>query len=192
MYISIVQDAQYQLLSELVRTADAQDAEAVRLLSEAITRFKKTRSAVEAYEKALQAYIEDTDLTYTPPRRVNPLEESATPKDEKPQPIQPASPPSPPKLTKQGIILEALAKQNGKGLKVKDIFRIIPNDAPIAIALEDLYRALPRLLHARKVWRDERGFYYAGGPPRDITISPNGLGESSRSLLDDTTGGTNE
>jgi hypothetical protein len=161
-----------------------------------LTIFKKTRSAVEAYENALQAYIADTDLTYNPPQRANPLEDLDRPKDEKPQiaqpPTQPPAPPSPPKLTKQGIILEALAKQNGKGLRVKEILSIIPKDAPIEIAVEDLYRALPRLMHARKIWRDERGRYYAGGPPKDIANPPNGLGESNRSLLDSNDGGLNK
>jgi hypothetical protein len=164
----------------LVRTAEAQDAEAVRLLSEAIARFRKTRSAVEAYETALQAYIQDTDLSYNPPRRVNPLDEFTAPKAET---APPAVAPSPPKATKQGIVLETLARNNGKGLKLREVLAALPKDAAIELNIGDLYRALPRLVSVGKAWRDERGRYYYGSSPTNLDDISSSSAERERSLL---------
>lgn len=73
-------------------------------------------------------------------------------------------PPPPPMPTKIGIVFDAMVAANLPGYRVKDIVGIIPEDAPLPITKEDVYRVLPKLLNKGKISRDGRGLYHVGAP----------------------------
>lgn len=167
-------DSGRAFLESQVRTARERFEQASKAFLEAIDALSVSVTDLEAYQRVFEAYTRDSDARYIPEPIINPLDtltlsEQSGAKDEKPANARPTkqekTPPPPPMPTKRGIILEAVASGNGAGMSIGDIWKAIPEDVPLEVRKEDIYRALPSLLSQGKVWRDKRGTYHAGPKP---------------------------
>jgi hypothetical protein len=173
-----------KFLEEQVRTkADKREASSLRLTA-AFAEYSTATSDLLAFQKALEAYTRGTASPYYPPPLDNPLdallsaEQSFAPSGRRED-----APPKQERVSKRSIILETLANSNGNGLKVRELHAKIPEDAPIKIALEDLYRALPSLKKHDKIWQDKFGRYHLGSRPANadslFNESPEGFFEET-------------
>ena len=70
-----------------------------------------------------------------------------------------------PKITKSGVLLKII--ESNPGLKSREIHEkadaLDEKDRPMEITIDDVYRALPRLIRRYGVRRDEHGKYFAPG-----------------------------
>lgn len=156
-------------------------------LVEAFTEYNNDTSDLLAFQKALEAYTRSTESPYHPPQLTSPLDELFGAAPFAPTPPNREEPLSPHiRISKRSIILEVLGSANGKGLKVRELYAALPEDAPIKISLEDLYRALPSLKKYGKIWQDKHGRYHLGAKPLNadslIDEGPQGLLEVSEDL----------
>ena len=158
-------------MREQVREAEVAYDGALRAYNAARNALSASYADLTAFRRALQAATRGTNDPYQPPYLANPLDSLLEEERmvEEPQPTPPVTPvkPKAEKVTKKSIVLKALAKANGTGMKLPDVMRAIPSDAPIKITKADLYRALPRLVDEERAWRDEQGFYHIGQPNSD-------------------------
>lgn len=155
-----------KFLEEQIHAKTEKREASVKNLVEAFNEYDTNTSDLIAFQKALEAYSRATSSPYHPPLLVNPLNEllgieqsghgSSKRED---------SPPPPPRITKRSVVLDVLGSANGKGLKTREILAAIPENAPIALNLDDLYRALPSLKKRGKIWQDRHGRYHLGQKP---------------------------
>lgn len=157
------------LLEEQVRAAEEAYERAVRAYEDARTALSDSFDDLSAYRRALEAATRGTDAPYRLPHMEHPLHrglaEGKPEPEPKPTPVTPTPKERPP--TKKGIILDTISSANGRGLKMEEVYKAIPADAPIKITMADLYRALPRLVSEEKVWKDAEKRYHAGQPQTD-------------------------
>ena len=167
-------------MEELRSLLEGQLAEAETRLDESVSKFlaaKKdvitSKKDVDAYRKALEAatrnnghpYIAQSVKTDADPYLDAPsynMFQFGTPistwgpSQQQRLPL----PPLPPKATKQGTILKVIV--NNPGLVTKEIFKKIEAKdlKDMDIAIDDLYRALPRLIRRGFITRDDNGQYF--------------------------------
>jgi hypothetical protein len=177
-------------LEEQVGVKTEKRSESIKKLLEAFTEYNNDTSDLIAFQKALEAYTRTTEAPYHPPQLTNPLNELLG--AEQPisgQPKREDVPPPPPRVSKRSIIIDTLAKSNGNGLKVRELLKALPEDAPLKISLEDLYRALPSLKKHGKIWQDKFARYHLGPRPANadslINEGPQGLLEGSEDLVEE-------
>jgi hypothetical protein len=184
-----VLDAGKDFLEGQVRAKTEKRLGSVQKLVEAFTEYTTDTSDLIAFQKALEAYTRSTESPYHPPQLTNPLDELLGVEQPVSSPVkrEDASPPQP-RVSKRSIILETLAKSNGNGLKVRELQAALPEDAPIKISLEDLYRALPSLKKHGRIWQDKLARYHLGARPPNadslIDEGPQGLLEGTENLVE--------
>ena len=156
------------MLDEQVRTAEEAYERAFRAYNDARDALSVSYDDLTTYRRAFEAATRGTDEPYHPPPLPHPFSEqpAANGAAKEPEPMSAAQPRTRRVLkpTKKGVILDALGTANGKGMKVIDVFRAIPADAPLKITKADINRALPRLVDEEKAWRDGAGYYHPGQP----------------------------
>jgi len=163
-------DEPRKFLESEVKAVEAKYAEVMDQLKESVGRYFRTRADLLAFRSALEAYTRNSGNPYIP-SEIPEIEDSLKALFEQSQsPSAPSSPPArkpeplPPieKTTKSGVIYDIILASNGKGLKAKEIPNFQPEGLPFHLAVDDVYRALPRLVKGGKVWRDKQGRYYVG------------------------------
>ncbi|HLL13798.1 MAG TPA: hypothetical protein VK388_01845 [Pyrinomonadaceae bacterium] len=159
-----------EMLEAKVVVAEDGHKRALRAYELARDALQSSYSDLKAYRKALEALTRDSETPYVAPYLPHPFEGVAAECPPTPEPkIEPVKLQKPEKITKKGVVLEALAKANGAGMKLDDVLKAV-RDAPIKLNKADLYRALPRLVDEEKAWRDKNGYYHAGEPTKGDPI----------------------
>jgi hypothetical protein len=125
-----------------------------------------SKKDVEAYRKALEAASRNNGSRYIAKPVItaaDPYLEEKTKEEEtglKNGQIRLPLPPLPPKATKMDEINKIIIKK--PGLASRQVFDALQEEIlPMPISIDDVYRALPRLIRQSKIWRDKNMRYYA-------------------------------
>lgn len=162
-------DEPRKFLESEVKTAEEKHADAVRGLRQAVTDYYRVKADLLAFRGALEVYTRNSERPYSPPELdisveslINQEQASLPPAPAQPRPRKTETLPPIERTSKSGVIYGIIVADNGKGLKSKDIPGLQPDGLPFRITLEDVYRALPRLVKTGKIWRDKQGRYFLG------------------------------
>jgi len=160
-------------MSDLRSLLESQLLDAERKLKEEVDRFLAlkndvltSRKDVEAYRQALEAASRNNGNRYIAKPVVtaaDPFLEERTKEDEfglKTGQTRLPLPPLPPKPTKMEEVTKVVTKK--PGMASRQVYDALQEEVlPMQISLEDVYRALPRLIRKGKIWRDKQMRYYA-------------------------------